>query len=125
AWEATPLARLAARLAGPALAERGLVVAAPLALEAVAARAIQRGGLDQLARVADKPGLTRAVVRTVSELRLAGVGSAPGEIGVLLAAFVEELAAAKLADRALVLEAAARALPQLLPPLLLLDGAAR
>jgi hypothetical protein len=121
AREATTLPKLAARLAERALRERGLVPAAPLALEAVAARVLARGVAPSLARVADVPGLVRAVVRTVSELRLAGVASAPGDVGALLAAFAAELAAARLADRALVLEAALDGLPAELPPLLLVD----
>src|SRR5262249_10336794 len=58
------------------------------------------GRLGRLAAVADRPGLPRALARTLRELRLAG-GRAGGELDDALAIYAKELAEAKLADRAL------------------------
>ncbi|WP_437297253.1 hypothetical protein [Sorangium sp. So ce426] len=68
-WHRLTLGRLAAALAMPALAERGLVPASALAIEALCARTLdglaQDGLLGRFARVADRPGLPRAVARTL------------------------------------------------------------
>jgi len=131
------LDRLAARLAAPALALAGRAPASPLALVAVAARAVHRlgaaGGLGRLAPMADRPGFPAAVARTLTELREGGVAApalaglaAPGpDLAALLEAVVEELAQAGLADRAALFGAAVAAVaeaPALVGvPLLLLD----
>jgi len=116
--ERLTLGRLAARLATPALAAAGRVPASPLALDAVAARAVHAlvtgGGLGYFAGVADRPGFPAAVARTLTELRLADVSEAalralPGsgpDLAALASAFERELASAGLADRARVLAAA-------------------
>ncbi|AUX39109.1 hypothetical protein SOCE26_004910 [Sorangium cellulosum] len=113
-WHRLTLGRLAAALAMPALAARGLVPASPLAIEALCARALdglaQDGQLGRFARVADRPGLPRAVARTLDEVRLAGVepdALAPADLDRIARAFDAALDEAGLADRALVLRLAA------------------
>ncbi|WP_437335547.1 PD-(D/E)XK nuclease family protein [Sorangium sp. So ce394] len=113
-WHRLTLGRVAAALAMPALAARGLVPASALAIEALCARAIgglaQDGLLGRFARVADRPGLPRAVARTLDEVRLAGVDPdalAPADLDGIARAFDAALDAAGLADRALVLRLAA------------------
>ena len=73
------VAELVARLALPALAKRGLTPTAPLSDEAVAARVaddlLKKNSLDYFAPVADMPGFPRALSRTLSELRMAGLGT--------------------------------------------------
>ncbi|WP_437928066.1 PD-(D/E)XK nuclease family protein [Sorangium sp. So ce291] len=113
-WHRLTLGRLAAALAMPALAARGLVPASGLAIEALSARAIdglaQDGLLGRFARVADRPGLPRAVARTLDEARLSGVAPdalAPADLDRIAHAFEAALDEAGLADRALVLRLAA------------------
>ncbi|WP_437968136.1 PD-(D/E)XK nuclease family protein [Sorangium sp. So ce260] len=113
-WHRLTLGRVAAALAMPALAERGLVPASALAIDALCARAIdglaQGGQLGRFARVADRPGLPRAVARTLGEVRLAGVDPdalAPADLDRIARAFDAALDEAGLADRALVLRLAA------------------
>ncbi|XXY45189.1 PD-(D/E)XK nuclease family protein [Sorangium sp. So ce269] len=113
-WHRLTLGRLAAALAMPALAARGLVPASGLAIEALCARAIdglaQDGQLGRFARVADRPGLPRAVARTLDEVRLSGVAPdalAPADLDRIAHAFEAALDEAGLADRALVLRLAA------------------
>ena len=136
-WERTTLSRLAATLAAPGLAERGLVPSGRLTLEALATRVVHRLGenqtneLGRFAAVADRPGLPRALARTFDELRMAKI--APRSIGEddlqrLCDAFETELEADQIADRALVFELAVAAArdrttqhPWLDVPLLLVD----
>lgn len=136
-WHRATLGRLAASLAVVGLAERGLVPAGALPLEALCARVVEElaraKGLGRLHGVSDRPGLPRALARTIQELRLAGVeaealeGVAP-DLGRLEKAYEQELERAGLADRAGILMAAARvardskaASPLLGTPLLLVD----
>jgi ATP-dependent helicase/nuclease subunit B len=111
-WHRFTLARLAGTLAAPVLADRGLVVASALALEALCARVVRRGmgNLGRFEAVAERPGFPRALARTLAELRLAELGPPDvpdAELGRLLEAYEIELADAKLADRASVLALAA------------------
>src|SRR5690606_9004054 len=71
-WERTTLGMLAASLARPELARRGVVPASALALEAVCARVVHeaRGKLGRFEPIGKLPGLPRALARTVTELRL-------------------------------------------------------
>ncbi|MBS2021368.1 MAG: ATP-dependent helicase, partial [Deltaproteobacteria bacterium] len=117
-WQRTTLARLAAEFAQGRLAERGLVPVGGLALESVCHRLVfelgQAGALGSLQPVAGKPGLARALGRTLSELRLEGanpreVEAARGDLGRLLELFEAALAREALADRAEVLLHAAQA----------------
>ena len=100
------LARLAVELGALELARRGLVPAVGLSVEAVAARAVaelaHENRLGRFADVAETPGLARALVRTVSEVREAGVASdqLPPDLAVVVDRFSEALRASGLADRA-------------------------
>ncbi len=80
---ATPL-QLAAELATPGMARAGLAPVAGLGLEALAARAISicgtRDELKYFAPVAEAPGMARALVTTLRELRASAV-----DIGALAA----------------------------------------
>jgi RecB family exonuclease len=114
-WRRTTLGRLAALIAAPLLAERNLAAVGPLPLDALASRVVHalaaRGGLGRFAPVADFPGLPRAVARTLLELRMADVGPAKlrgrfTEFVDLHGSYEEELARARLADRALVFRVA-------------------
>ncbi len=107
------LGRLAALLAAEGLAERGLVAAGSLALEALCARVVhkleEKGALGRFAVVADRPGLPRALARSILELRMAEVAPArlaDADLARVQEAYEAELAAARLADRAEVLRLA-------------------
>lgn len=126
------LIQLAARLAAPELARRGLAPGSVLGAEAVAARAtfevLARDGLGYFAPVARCPGFGRALASTVNDLRLegvapsrvAGLGEAGADLAVLAREFEAQLARAAVADRATLLDVAARgAVPAF--PLILLD----
>jgi len=73
--------QLAARLAAAALAVQGQAPASGLGHEAVAARAAFEAAHDEaleyFAPVSNTPGFPKALARTLLELRLAGVASAP------------------------------------------------
>ncbi|NUQ76426.1 MAG: PD-(D/E)XK nuclease family protein, partial [Polyangiaceae bacterium] len=141
-WQRMTLGRLAASLAVVGLAERGLVPAGPLPLEALCARVVEdlakSEGLGRLGGVGDRPGLPRALARTLRELRLAGVGpeilelrAGTADLGRLERAYEQELERAGLADRAGIFKAAAKIArddrttiaknPLLNAPLLLVD----
>ncbi|WP_394828506.1 PD-(D/E)XK nuclease family protein [Pendulispora albinea] len=134
-WERTTLARMAAALAAPELAARGLVPSGRLTLEALSTRVVHRlaekGELGRFAAVADRPGLPRALARTFNELRMAKTEPrALGETDLqrLCDAFAAELEADRIADRALIFELAVTAAldrttshPFLDVPMLLVD----
>ncbi len=115
------LNRLVGLLAAEELADAGLAPADGLAAEAVAARAVFRlapsGALKYFAPVLDRPGFSRALARTLIELRwndiaaddLRAIGGAGEAIAATLAQFDAELADAKLIDRAGMLKVATRA----------------
>ena len=106
------LAQLAARLAAPVLAARGIAPVTFIGGEAVAARAtFEARRDDELAYfgpVARTPGFPRALARTLHELMLAGVGGAAlarlplggPDLARLLERFEEQFAAASATDRA-------------------------
>ncbi len=111
-WERATLGTLAIRLARPSLARLGLAPASPLALEALAARLIHdhADALGRFSVLRDRPGLPRALARTLGELRLAALEEAGDpDLTRLLRAFESALAAAKLADRARILAIASDA----------------
>ncbi len=132
-WHRFTLPRLAGALASRKLGERGLTPVGPLPLEAICARIVHRlakNGLGRFASIADRPGLPRALARTLDELRMAGLSAeaVPDEdVARLLGVYEEELARAAVVDRAEVLRIAAAAAgsepaPDLVgKPLLLLD----
>ena len=127
-------AQLAARLAAPVLAARGIAPATRLGSEAVAARAVfearRNGGLKYFEPVAGTPGFPRALARTLHELALAGVGPdrlralpfGGRDLALLLERFDEQFDAADATDRAALFEAAMEATSTFGGwPLLLLD----
>src|SRR5437867_1719389 len=69
--------RLAARLAAPELARRGAATTTSLSLAAVVTRAVQgllgSGAAGRFAEIGGRPGFPHAVVRTLEELRGAGI----------------------------------------------------
>jgi ATP-dependent helicase/nuclease subunit B len=130
--------QLAARLAGPVLAARGMAPASYLGSEAVAARATfdarKDGDLAYFAPVSDAPGFSRALARTLQELRLAhasgdALRSLPlggRDLAGLLERFDDQFAAASATDRATLFEAGREGIAQresalLGRPLVLLD----
>ena len=128
------LAQIASFLARPTMAERGLAPLSSLGMEAVTARvahaAWREGMLSYFNPVADLPGFARALARTLSELRLAGIrpaqfarlGPAGTDIGLLLDRYQGELAARSLADLALIFDLAGDPAARLGLPVLLLDA---
>ena len=128
------VAQLAARLAAPVLAARGIAPVSYIGGEAVAARATfeasRDGGLEYFGPVARTPGFPRALARTLHELMLARVDAAAlaglplggPDLGRLLERFEEQFAAAAATDRGTLFEAAAEAAGTYRAfPLLLLD----
>jgi len=111
-WHRFTLARLGAVLASHTLGDRGLTPVGALPLEAVCARLVHRlgpGGLGRFAAISDRPGLPRALSRTLDELRMAGVRPAEledADVAAILAAYEAELGRAKVVDRAEVLRLA-------------------
>jgi ATP-dependent helicase/nuclease subunit B len=128
------LSQLAAFLAAPVLAARGIAPATRMGSEAVAARAtfeaMKDRGLEYFGPVATAPGFPRALASTLHELALARVGPETlatlplggRDLGVLLECFDEQFDLAGAADRAAVFEAAIEShLPIMDLPLVLLD----
>ncbi len=126
--------QLAAHLAAPVLAARGVVPATRVASEAVAARAAfearRDGDLGYFGPVASTPGFPRALARTLHELSLARVGAGAlrtlplggTDLASLLERFDSQFAAAAATDRAALFAAAREAAGTVRGrPLLLLD----
>ena len=105
------LLQLAAEMAAPLVAARGLAPVSQLGMEAVAARVVDRlrrqGKLAYFAPVADTPGFARALAATTAELRAEGVDLAelsaaglPGaDLAQLASLYAEELRERALVDR--------------------------
>ncbi len=122
------LNRLVGLLAAEELAHADLAPADGLAAEAVAARAVFRllpsGALAHFEPVLNRPGFSRALARTLIELRwndvaadeLRALGAAGEAIAATLAQFDAELADAGLIDRAGMLKVATRAVLASRPP---------
>src|SRR5262245_59933695 len=118
------LTQLALHLAKPVLAREGLAPVASLGSEAVAARATfdahREGALRYFEPVARTPGFPRALARTLQELRLAEGGTdrlsalplGGVDLADLLERFESQFAEARATDRALLFEAATRALQE-------------
>jgi CRISPR/Cas system-associated exonuclease Cas4 (RecB family) len=132
------LTQIAARAAATRLTGRGVAPATALGSEAIAARAcfdaLRDRTLTYFGGVARAPGFPRALAHTLGELRTTGVPVAAvahaGEGGKDLAWFLAEteqlLIDASVADRTMLLAAAAEAAgddPSFAAPLLLLDVA--
>jgi ATP-dependent helicase/nuclease subunit B len=128
--------QLAARVAAARMAGNGVAPSTALGVEAVASRvafdAAEGGTLEYFAGVVRTPGFPRALARTLTDVRLAGLQAAElvdaGRAGHDLAALVRqaegELDGASTADRARLLATAAEAVPGeafLRAPLLLVD----
>lgn len=127
-WRRSTLFGAAAELARPALLERGLGLATPLSLEALWARVVfqqaERGELGRFAELADRPGLSRALARTATEVRALGLPVAALEpaLARALRAFEAALEAARLVDRVGLFELAAEAVDRAQPlPVVLFD----
>src|SRR6516165_10690601 len=117
-WHRLSLTQLAAALARPALAGRGIVPLSRLGIQAMAARVVHAlaadDALGRYAGVAQGPGFARAVASVVMELRLAKVDPdrlrivAP-DLATLVRTYESNLAEAALTDWAGVLISAAEA----------------
>jgi hypothetical protein len=97
-----PVGRLAAEIAGDALADEGLVPLTRLGTEGIVARVVQElrgsGAPDRYEVVSDKPGFARAVATTVEELRLGLVSADRVEKAVPGLSVVADRYAAVLAE---------------------------
>ncbi|MEM1418943.1 MAG: PD-(D/E)XK nuclease family protein, partial [Myxococcota bacterium] len=122
-WDALALGTFLGRLAAPVLDAEGRTPVAGLGLEALVTRVVFREReaerLGPFAAIGGMPGFPRALARTLGELRRAGIGAddlaarrEAAPLAPLLAAYVRELDAARLADRAGVVAAATRALTE-------------
>jgi RecB family exonuclease len=110
--------RLAARLAAPELARRGIASGTSLSLAAVATRAIfsalEEPGVNRFAAIARRPGFPHALVGTFEDLRAAGLAASDlregvrrdTDLAVLFENLEQELERQKIADRAEVFEVA-------------------
>jgi ATP-dependent helicase/nuclease subunit B len=118
-WHQMTVAQLAWAIAGTRLAEKGLTPVGGLALEALCARLVhaarEAGTLGFLAPIGDRPGLARALARTLTDLRMAAVSPSAitnPDLSRLMASYEEELARRGLADRSLLLERAVAAVEE-------------
>ncbi len=127
----TTVLQLAGQLAAQSA---GLVPLSRLAAEAVVARTVDRSVADEGALaffepVRETPGFLPALLRTLSDLRLAevdaaeleGVGPRGRDLARLLRAYHRELSALSLADRAGLLTAALEGVPAHWGPMVWLD----
>jgi ATP-dependent helicase/nuclease subunit B len=117
-WHRLTLSQLAAAVARPALAGRGLVPVSRIGTHAIAARLLHRlqeqNELGRYDGIAGTPGFPLAVAGVITELRLARlsrdeVGAMAPELVPLLSAYESELSEAGLTDWSGVLELAAEA----------------
>ena len=76
-WHRFTLPQLAAVLAAPTAAARGVVPVGRLGVEAIVSRTVQAlssgGALGRYARIANAPGFSRAIAGMLTELRLAAL----------------------------------------------------
>jgi hypothetical protein len=129
-------AQLAARLAAPVLAARGIAPATLIGSEAVAARATfdalqnKDEGLSYFGAVAETPGFPRALARTLHDVAMAGVDSSTlqklplggADLARLMRGFDEQFDAASASGRAALFETACEGVDAVRHlPLLLLD----
>src|SRR5262252_1693561 len=105
-WHRFSLAQLAAALAAPTMAERGIVPVSRLSVEAIVCRVAHALGsgdaLGRYARIAKAPGFSRAIASVLTEVRLAAIAPELGKVApdllVLLRAYEAELTEGKLTD---------------------------
>ncbi len=117
-WRRFTLARLASTVGAHHLAAAGLVLVGPASLEALSSRALfdlppERRG--RLGALWGRPGLPRALARTLGELRAAGIdGSqiADEALRALLNGYEAALASSRLIDAPGVLASATRAIAE-------------
>jgi ATP-dependent helicase/nuclease subunit B len=127
-WERTTLGVHAASLARPEFTRLGLAPVSGVAFEALVARVAhdERDHLARLKPIRDKPGLPRALARTILELRLAGSPPLPDcDLDHLSGAFERALEGGGFADRARTFELAAMATSIEPSALLLVDVSLR
>jgi ATP-dependent helicase/nuclease subunit B len=106
-WHRLTLSQLAAAVAAPTLAMRGLVPLSRVGAEAMVARLVHRltaeGRIGRYDAIAATPGFPRAVARVIAELRLAKLpadriaGVAP-DLALLMGVYEGELAQEALTD---------------------------
>jgi ATP-dependent helicase/nuclease subunit B len=117
-WHRLTLPQLAAAVAAPALAVRGLVPLSRAGTEAIVARLVHRlaasGRLSRYDAIAGTPGFPRAVAGVIGELRLGRlpadcVAAVAPDLALLMGAYEAELAEARLTDWPGVLALAAEA----------------
>jgi RecB family exonuclease len=112
-WHRLSFHRLSLRLAERALLNKGLTPATPLGIETLWTRVVfelrSKEKLGRFQALGNQPGLPRALARTVEDCRLADIDITALDPNLASAAraFDEALAAAALADRAVVLRLAA------------------
>ena len=119
-WHRLTLAQLAANIAAPVLAARGLASISRIGAEAIVARVVHRlrieRGLGRFQPIAHTPGFPRAITAVLIELRLAQLSSealaaVTPDVSLLLAAYEAELAELALADWPQILSLAAAGIP--------------
>jgi CRISPR/Cas system-associated exonuclease Cas4 (RecB family) len=124
-WRRTTLAGLARSIADPSLLAEGLAPAGPLMLEALCARVVHTlraaDALGRFAPIADRPGLPRALARTLDELRMARVdlaelASHAPDVTRILEAYQRELRASAVIDRAALFDRATECVARESPP---------
>ncbi len=115
--ECTSFEGLVARLARAPLAEAGLTIATPLAVDTAAAQAVAalEAELPRMGPLRATPGLPRAIGRTLDELWAAdlpasSLGALDPELAKVAARAERALASEKLVSRAVAIEHAIRAL---------------
>jgi hypothetical protein len=106
-WHRITLAQLAAVLAAPTMALRGIVSVGSLGAEAIVRRAMHAlrsdDALGRYVRIAEGPGFARAIAGVLAEVRLAGLtpealGDVDPDLLRLLCAYEAELTEGKLTD---------------------------
>jgi CRISPR/Cas system-associated exonuclease Cas4 (RecB family) len=124
-WHRTNLAGLAQSIAGPSLLADGLAPASRLTLEAICARVVHTlraaNALGRFTPIADRPGLPRALARTLDELRMGRVDLAEltaldPDVARILGSYERELRETAVIDRATVFDRAADVLAHDAPP---------
>ncbi|MEO8876920.1 MAG: PD-(D/E)XK nuclease family protein, partial [Polyangiaceae bacterium] len=110
-WERTTLAALAVSLASPGLAAKGLAPAGHVSIEALCDRVVgsKNGKLGRFSPIADRPGLCRALARTIAELRMESIDFKKlhdDDLAEIALDYEAELGLANLADRAIVFDEA-------------------
>ena len=118
-WHRTTLSALARTIAAPTHLAEGLALAGMLTLEGLCARVVHTlrpgEGLGRFAPIADRPGLPRALARTLDELRMGHVSvdalaTREPDVARILDRYQYELQSARVIDRAALFDRAALAL---------------